>query len=496
MWLSSPGPGFSYCAWFALVPLLLGCLRTTPGNAAKLGFACGLFYYTLLIYWVVISLGTYGNLPWWACGIALLALSSYMSLYLAFFCAAASWSMKKIIPVWYAPFLWIGLDSVRGFLFSGFPWQDLGYSQFKTPLLIQTADLAGHHGVTFLIVLTNCLFFIIIAAMDKRSPWSAKRVLIPSVSAFLLICLAATYSWKRYDAISSMTAESPRHRISVIQGNIDQNQKWKPDKKREAVEKYIRLSNKAARLNQSNLVIWPETAMPFNPTSDPLFAELLSQTVFSDNYALLSGAPYFLKNDKKTELYNSAILVEPDGTMSRYFKQHLVPFGEYIPFADYLPLPGPVVESVANFSSGTKATPLANGRSSLGVLICFESIFPNLARKEVASGANILVNITNDAWFGRSSASTQHMAMAVFRAVENRRSLARAANTGISCFIDPTGIIHQATPIFEPASINRDLAMLQQTSFFTQTGYLFPFCCLIYLIPLTIWIRLRPVRGH
>ncbi|MBU4263971.1 MAG: apolipoprotein N-acyltransferase [Proteobacteria bacterium] len=490
LWLSSPGPGLSFCAWIALVPLLTGCAMVTPKKAALLGFVSGLLYYLLLVYWVVISLGTYGHLPWWLCGLALLLLSAYMSLYLAFFCAACSWSMQAVAPVWSAPLLWVALDFVRGLLFSGFPWQDLGYSQFNTPLLIQVADLAGHHGITFLIVMANCLLFTLSARWRKKDvPWLPLPTRLQTTTGLLLIAAALAYSFVQLKAISRDLAAAPGYPVAVIQGNIEQNQKWVAAKQREAMETYIELSCKAAQ-QQPELVIWPETAMPFFPPTSPLFPQVLDRTVYSHHYFLLSGAPYFVEKQKDYDLYNSALLARPDGSQAIYFKQHLVPLGEYIPFSDILPLPGPVVESIGNFSAGSDSQPLAAGKAKLGVLICFESIFPALARQEVANGANLLVNITNDAWFGKSSASIQHMAMAVFRAVENRRSLARAANTGISCFIDPAGRISQATPLFTTCSINGSPALFDQHTVFTRLGYLFPIACLIFLIPVAFWIRI------
>jgi len=495
LWLSSPGPGLSFCAWFALVPLLTGCAMVTPKKAALLGFGSGLVYYLLLIYWVVISLGTYGHLPWWLCGIALLLLCAYMSLYLALFCAVCSWSMQAVAPVWSAPLLWVGLDYVRGLLFSGFPWQDLGYSQFSTPLLIQAADLAGHHGITFLVIMTNCLLFSLFAPWLKGISWRPAQTRIQTAAAILLIAAALAYSFLQFKGIARHLESAAGYQVAVIQGNIEQDQKWVAEKQREAMEIYIRLSTEAAGEQPPELVIWPETAMPFNPPTSRLFPEVLSRTVLRNGYSLLSGAPYFVEKGNDYELYNSALLARPDGSQSLYLKQHLVPFGEYIPFSDILPLPGPVVESIGNFSAGKSARPLTAGKASLGVLICFESIFPDLARKEVANGANLLVNITNDAWFGRSSASIQHLAMAVLRAVENRRSLARAANTGISCFIDPAGRISQATPLFTTCSINGSPVLFKQNTIFTQIGYLFPIACLIFLIPVTFWIRIKKISG-
>ncbi|OKY75959.1 MAG: apolipoprotein N-acyltransferase [Desulfobulbaceae bacterium DB1] len=488
LWLASPGPGFSALAWFALIPLIIGCSGILPRQAALFGFTAGLLYYLLMLYWVVISLSTYGNLPWWLCAIALILLAAYMSLYLAFFCAGLSWSMRTTAPVWIGPLLWVALDYVRGFLFSGFPWQDAGYTQFSNSLLIQTADLAGHHGITFLLVLTNCLLATLLLPTPKKRAWRGKT-LLQCGSAFALLGAAFFYSSLRLENITADMATAPRHQVTVVQGNIDQNQKWLPENQQDTVEHYINLSVEEAKRHKSRLVIWPETAMPFYPPTSHLFPELLNRTVFSHDFSLLAGAPYFVDSDGTKEFYNSAMLIRPDASRSIYFKQHLVPFGEYIPLSDVLPLPGPVVQTVGNFSRGRSAEPLVDGNARLGILICFESIFPDLARRTVQGGANLLVNITNDAWFGRSSASIQHLSMAVLRAVENRRSLARAANTGISCFIDPAGRISGQTPLFVAAKESADLPLLMQPAFFTRTGHLFPVLCLFLLIPLAILIR-------
>jgi apolipoprotein N-acyltransferase len=495
LWLSSPGPAFSFGAWFALVPMLAGCALVRPRQAALFGFLGGLLFYLLLIYWVVISLGTYGHLPWWLCGLSLLLLCAYMALYTALFCAACSWSMRVMAPVWSAPLLWVALDYIRGFLFSGFPWQDLGYSQFNTPLLIQASDVAGHHGITFLIVLANSLCYTLLAVcLRKDVNWPLKNTLRQGWAALLLLAVAAAYSLFQLKTVSRSLLTTADYPVAVIQANIEQDQKWLPEKQRQAIDTYIDLSSRAAA-QQPALVIWPETAMPFHPPASPLFPELLNRTVRRDGYFLLSGAPYFIEKNKDFELYNSALLAGPDGSQSLYFKQHLVPFGEYVPLSDILPLPGPVVESIGNFASGRDPRPLAAGRARLGVLICFESIFPDLARRATASGANLLVNITNDAWFGRSSASLQHMSMAVLRAVENRRSLARAANTGISCFIDPAGRISRATPLFTTCSISGNLALSDRPTFFTAYGHLFPVFCLLLLMPLAACIKRCGGRG-
>jgi apolipoprotein N-acyltransferase len=204
--------------------------------------------------------------------------------------------------------------------------------------------------------------------------------------------------------------------------------------------------------------------------------------------------------------YNSAFLFSPVTAMpgvpralrpaGRYDKQHLVPFGEYIPLRTILPLPGPLVETMGDFSLGNSVAPLSCGKAQLGVLICFESIFPDLARREVDAGATLLVNITNDAWFGRSSAPWQHLAMAVLRAVENRRSLARAANTGISGFIDPAGRTQKLSPLFVPYAASARLPLLTGKTVFGRFGHNLPLACLLLLGPATALVVLKKRQRH
>lgn len=469
--LSSPGMGVPYFAWIAVVPLLHIANTNIPKRAFMLGFIAGIPFYTFLLSWVTISLGTYGHLPVWITYPALFLLACYMSLYLALFCLFVSLT-KKTGPILTAPFIWVGLDFIRGFLFTGFPWQDLGYTQYNFPLLIQIADLAGHHGVTFLLVLANSLIY---SAVIRPRFYTL-------VYAMLVITAAISYSFYRLNSIEEQARSVQTLSVAIIQPNIAQDQKWLPQTRQIAINTHIDLSSQAASQQSTDLVIWPETAIPLLGTDTTEFPEISNHTVKKYSYSLLSGIPYATVSDGKRTLYNSAILFNPDGARNVYHKKHLVPFGEYIPFTDIIPFLAPLVEAVGNFSSGSQSQPLSSPKAGIGVLICFESIFPELARTLANNGAKLLVNITNDAWFGRSNASIQHMSMAVFRAVENRRSLARSANTGISCFITPTGRILQPTPLFTQCFITSQLPLYDQKSFFGKWGYHFPHLCFLILI--------------
>jgi len=516
LFLAFPGPvGFWPVVWVALVPLLLAIRNVSTGRAARLGLLAGMVHYTTLLYWIVIVLGKYGNLPLLVSVPALLLLALYMSSYLALFCALISrvWQRKEVWVVWLGPFLWVGLDFFRSFLFSGFPWQDLAYSQYKALFLIQIADLAGHFGVTFHIVLVNsitALLFILwrdnraVAQQSSLSVLMAQRIrqawryaVLPALCIMLAVM---TYNVLRFRQISEEIEASQKMKMALVQGNVEQDQKWSPAMRLKTIDIYTELSKQALKQQGESpiLFVWPETALPFLVNDNPYFNRLKKQFIVKEKTWLLSGAPFYEKKGiGKSGLqkgginsYNSAYLLTPGGEISaRYDKQHLVPFGEYVPFSKFLPLPGPLVENIGNFSAGRPTPPLSCQGAEIGVLICFESIFPELARDWTSRGANLLVNITNDAWFGRSSAPWQHLSMAVFRAVENRRSLARSANTGVSTLIDPQGRTTETSPLFQPYFLVAEAPLLQDKTLFVSFGHYFGLLCLLVNIPFVFILR-------
>ncbi|MGV1099565.1 apolipoprotein N-acyltransferase [Thiovibrio sp. JS02] len=481
LFFASPGEqgGLPLLAWVALLPLFIRLPRHTPGQAAALGLLCGLAYYGPLLYWIVIVLATYGEVPLLLACLALFFLAVYMSCFLAafsFLCAGFSRTLPLLVA---APVLWVGLDLVRSLLFTGFPWLDLGYTQHSLPLVIQIADLAGHHGVSFLIVLANGLA----AALFSSSPRAGTKASRPAIllAAGLILCLAFAYNAWRLATLPAAMAGAERMTVAVAQGNFPQNQKWLPAFQAETVETYLRLSREAIAEKKPRLLVWPETALPFYPYENPLFSSLQSKLTHPYGVALLTGAPHRERKSLAAapSYFNSAFLLTPEGTVAgRYDKQHLVPFGEYIPLRGLLAFASPVVETLGDFSPGVTGEPLSCQNGRIGVLICFESIFPELARRQAANGANLLVNITNDAWFGRSSAPWQHLSMAVFRAVETRKSLVRGANTGISAFIDPLGRIRAASPLFRRYAKSEEVVLLAGKSPYVRFGHLFPWACL------------------
>ncbi len=494
-----------YFGWWpllfiALVPLLSVALYLPPRRSGCMGFMTGFIYHILTLHWIVVVLGRYGGVPLWLSISAMVLLSMYMAVYCGLFCflfsllAGRSWYRERSVAVlvWTAPILWVGLDYLRGFLFSGFPWLDLGYGLYSQPVLIQAADLGGHHLLSFTLVLANGF---VVAILDRQRPqvrWNIHREKRALLLACCFLIFVFGYSLVRFRVMPSLLRHSLQAEISVVQGNIAQDLKWSPEKKKQTIDIYERLSHQAVANHTTELLIWPETALPFYPQQDPLAVRVI-RLARKENLYLLTGAPTFkIKGEgrqRQVSYFNSALLIDPNGrVVGSHAKQHLVPFGEYVPLRKFLPFLSPLVENIGDFTPGTSNKPLAVGKQlRLGVLICFESIFPRIARNEVAAGANLLVNLTNDAWYGRTSAPYQSMAMAVLRAVENKRSLVRAANTGISGFVDPVGEVMQQTEIFTSAAITAKVPVFELQTVFVRGGYAFGGLCLVGIPMLLIW---------
>ncbi|MCX5863529.1 MAG: apolipoprotein N-acyltransferase [Deltaproteobacteria bacterium] len=480
LFTASPGViALPQLAWLALIPLFWGLHNQPPRRAALLGLICGLAYYLPLLYWIVIVLATYGQVPLPIAVLALVFLALYMSCYLAgfaFFCAKTGSRLPLLV---FAPACWVALDLIRSRLFTGFPWLDLAYTQYNLPQIIQVADLAGHYGLTFLMVLANALIFTLIASFVRRKATSSPALI---GAAAVLLLVASGYNLWRVQTLPETIAQAEQMEVAIAQGNIPQDQKWQPAFQRETIDTYLRLSNALFITKKPQLIVWPETALPFYPYEHPLFLRLHSELTRPYRTFLLTGAPHREKAspDEPITYANSAFLLSPDGLVTgRYDKQHLVPFGEYIPLRWLLGFASPLVETLGAFSPGQTNTPLSCQNSRIGILICFESIFPEISRQQAAAGANLLVTITNDAWFGRSSAPWQHLAMGVFRAVETRKTLVRAANTGISTFIDPMGRIEGASPLFTEYARSQPVALLNGLTCYVRWGHLFPWACLI-----------------
>jgi apolipoprotein N-acyltransferase len=426
---------------------------------------------------------TYGYLPLYLSIVILFLFAAVLAFFPAVFSMAlAAGGISPLRCLITMPLLWVALEYIRTFIFTGFPWALLGHSLYLRHHLIQIADLFGAYGISFLITLGNMAVFLATLYISRKK-WHSRAVSKPLVLGASVLFIAGflltlIYGIWRIKATDQLMAAAPTARVAVIQGNIDQAEKWDPAFQAATIKTYHRLSL-AAKSEKPDLIVWPESATPFfifydkRPTKNVLAGIELVKTDF------LIGSPSFIRQDKSVIYYNSAYLISPvKKNISKYDKAHLVPYGEYVPFKKWLPFLGKVVAQVGDFRPGTPGKTLPWDKKALGVQICYEIIFPGLSRAMVKNDAVLLINITNDAWFGTTSGPYQHFSMTIFRAVENRRALARAANTGISGFIDPVGRILAATPLLEEAAVTRTLPLIYKKTFYTRFGDLFAMACL------------------
>ncbi|MDX2494207.1 MAG: apolipoprotein N-acyltransferase [Desulfuromusa sp.] len=464
-----PRPDLFPLAWIALVPLLL-VMRHRPFAA---GFTAGIVFFAAVLYWLNIVMTTYGGLN------LIFSLLAYLFLlvYLAAYFGLAMWLSCRLERVLNLPYLltlpplWVALEFLRGWLFTGFPWAIIGYSQQNFSLAIQSSDVTGVYGVSLMLVVINCAIAGLIAAPKSRWAWLG-------IAAAIVISISH-FGYGIWRESQPLEQRSEQLRVALIQGDINQAQKWLPENRQSSIDRYQNLSIQALQ-SQPDLVIWPEAATPFFLQDQSELALQVKQLPKQLNASLLVGSPAHRQlSSGEYQYYNSAYLFSSTGeTLGRSDKIHLVPFGEYVPLGKLLAFINKLVVGVGDFSPGEVQTLPLNGQH-LGVLICYEAIFPQLAREYVRQGSDLLVNITNDAWFGRSSAPYQHLAMTRFRAIENRIWIARAANTGISALISPAGNITLAGPIFEPLQMSGMVGLGAEATFYTRFGDIFAYVCLV-----------------
>jgi apolipoprotein N-acyltransferase len=487
---SFPKYGFSLLAWIAYVPLLLA-IKKVNGRRAILksyfyGFIAGFVTNIILLYWVVVAMHQYGNISLGVSIFGLILLSIILSaLYSGTFTMLVKlfWNNSSTAELLFIPVLWVIIEYVKTFLFSGFPWELLGYSQYKNLSLIQISRWTSVYGVSFLIMLFNVLVYeFIIWWYDKQSVRTTKYPFLLIKTVVILILFTSTLIYG--DIIIDRTQEKIAHAsntimVGLIQGNIDQNHKWDPVYQEQTMSSYFSLSQQAYDYAHPKLIIWPETATPFFFQTDYNYRKQLENFVISHNIYLLFGSPAFDYAKNGIRYFNSAFLLAPDGNVKgRYDKRHLVPFGEYLPLKHIFFFLRKLTENIGDFTAGKRNNLLTFDNVKIATLICYEIIFPQLSADDVRDGANILVTITDDAWFGDTSAPYQHLSMAVFRAVENDRFVVRAANTGISAVIAPTGKILTSTKLYVPAFIDYKVDLLNTKTFYSLHGDIFVFICM------------------
>lgn len=474
-------------AWIAFIPLFFAVRNVSAARSFLIGWTAGLVYFSGTLSWVTISMTRYGKIPQPISYLLMLLLVAYCAVYVGLFAAASRSLLEKkrgwallLIPV-----LWVALEYARGHLLSGFPWAALAYSQYRFLPLIQIADLASIYGIGFLIVLVNVGLFEAIREgwIEHRMAW---RELILAGGLFLL---SLGYGLYRLD---QPMGEARSVTVAVVQGNIEQDQKWDARLRDETVQKYKRLSLDSVEKGSTppELIVWPESAAPFFFQTEAALRNELLDFAQEGKFYLLFGSPAFTPaSSGQMALLNSAYLLSPAAeVVGRYDKIHLVPFGEYVPLSSILFFVNKLVEGIGEFIPGRDATVMEVAGTRVGTVICFEVIFPEVVRRFAQNGATVMTTITNDAWFGDSAAPYQHFSMVVFRSIENRVPFARAANTGISGFIDAHGRIIKQSPLFTEAALTQSLHPGIRRTLYTAYGDVFAIGCVIIALGFALFV--------
>jgi apolipoprotein N-acyltransferase len=470
--LAFPLVDASPLAWVALVPLLWVALGRGEGTAFRTGWIAGFAFFLATLYWIVYTISHYTALPPPVAVGPLLLLCGFLALGTGLFVLGCERARRAGLPLALAaPALWVAVEWIRTWILGGFPWVGLGYSQWRTTYLIQFAELTGVHGVSALIVLVN----VVVYGAFRR--WRDGEV--PRVRGLLAVTvlLAGLVGWG-YVRVGQV-AQAPAAgevRVGFIQGNIPQDVKWDPAYQTATIDRYEEMTVQAARAG-AELIVWPEAAVPlFFQNPDPLRDRILELADRLDVWLVFGSAAYGMEGEQAV-LYNRAYVVSPAGEEQAYDKMELVPFGEYVPLAELFFFVHKIVEGVGDFRSGAEPVVMRTPHGAFGILICYEGIFPDLTRRFVAGGADYLVNITNDAWFGRSSAPYQHLAMGTVRAIENRVPLVRVANTGFSAMVDADGTIRWRTGLFESTWRVDTVRWPDMPTVYTRFGDLFVWGC-------------------
>ena len=476
--LSFPKFGHPAVAWLALTPLTVAVVRgpLSTRRAFALGWVAGAVCFTGTLYWLVETMTTFGGLSTPLAVVAAGLLVAYLSLFPAAYgavlsrCAGAFGQRALAL----APALWVATELGRQYVWDGFPWTLLGYSQVTVLPIAQIASVVGVYGLSGLLAAAGAAAaYVALAAGPRR--W----VVAVAVAAAVAAC-AAWGAWRLREG--SLLAAGDPVRVAVLQGNILQKDKeaaYLGDHAlaAEIMRRYLVMTRRAID-DGATFIIWPESSTPFFFERDLAWGGTIRRVAQESGATLLIGSDQVEPvktaapaGPPQVRLYNAAFLVKPDGSVGAiYRKMHLVPFGEYVPLEDLLFFVAPIVEAVSSFSPGTDPVLLPVGAHIASTAICYEVIFPSLIRRFVNDGSELLTTITNDAWYGWSSAAYQHWEQASMRAIENGRFLARAANTGISGFVDPYGRVVAKAALFEPAMLVRDLRFIRVRTIYSRIG--------------------------
>jgi apolipoprotein N-acyltransferase len=491
-----------WVSWLSPAFLLLSLRGLAPGAAARRAFSLGLLAHAAILHWIYVVTVKYGGAPVWAGLVAPMGVALYPAGATALFGAGAAWLARRGAagPLALAA-LWVVLDHARSFVFGGFTWATLGYGLHLDAPMLGLASITGVYGLSAVAALGGASLLLAVR------PFSGRRN--PRLAAFGIATVVALHGIGA--AVAPPAPDGPTIRVAVLQGNIEQGVKWAPDYFERTLRIYETLAFQAAA-EGAELIVWPETAIP-GALTDPELALRFEVLAGATDARLVVGAAGVEWNDEGTvpRVFDSAYLFAPDGHQSaRYDKVKLVPFGEFLPLRDLL---GWIIKPLATGVTNRDLTPGPGPRAveswgqpgdgpvlRLGVPICYELIFPDHVRRMSKDGAQALLGITNDAWYGATGAPYQFLAMTALRSAETGTWGARAANTGISALIDERGRVRDSTRIFERDFLVGDLPLRspeQAPTFYAAHGDVFAWSCWIAIGGWALRARLlvKPARA-
>jgi apolipoprotein N-acyltransferase len=478
-------------AWVGLVPLLVIVVRSrhSPLRAFFIGWFAGTIFFYGTCYWLTYAMIRYGHIPAAVSYLLLLPATIVVGLFPAFFCLAlarlaARWNAAVVFA---APFLWVAIEWARLGI-SGQLWNAIGYSQAYVPSLIQLAGWGGVYAVGFLILAVNSAIAFVLLKRTRSAF---------VIAGVVLLCVGGLMAWLNIGSTTSASSEIAAT-VVAIQPNVPMEQIESLAESDALVARHVSMSESALReikdSSFSPVVIWPESPMNFSYARDSLFREMLVEFTARNRASVIFNA---LEPAPLNGFYNSAVMVNEEGRLiAQYDKIRLLPFGEYVPLPRWLPGANLIPVMVGDFTPGAKYPLLPVGNARAGIFICFESAFPSVARRFAADGADVLINISNDGYLGPTPVMKQHLANAIFRAVENRRPLIRVTNTGITAYVTERGEVLDATEGFQPATRVWNIYQASNgTSFYTRHGDVFAFVATVISLLLIIGSLKSKVPG-
>jgi apolipoprotein N-acyltransferase len=476
--LSLPKPDLYPLAWIALVPLLyVLCKSTSASQVVLASYTSGAVFFAGGFYWITETMRIYGGLSGpLAFGVgALFALIH--ALYFVLFALGLHLAFRKFgrSGLFFAAPLWVSMELFRSIVYSGFPWMLSGYALVPYSGILQMTVWTGIYGLSFLATAVNSA--LTYGILQRSAKWIIAGSIVVGLAWFLPI-------------LGERPSGNPIA-VRLVQTNISLDQPWNPPESGQLLNELAALSTRND--HKPHLVVWPETPAPFYLSEDANFRMRMQ-------YIARTLGAYFLVGYIDTAgdgPSNSAGLLSPTGDqISRYDKIHLVPFGEYVPYKPFLFFAESLTRQVGDFIPGHEYTLSSVDGHHVSTIICYESIFPNLVRQFVKGGSELIILITNDGWFGESSAPFQHLRMGIVRAVENRRYMVRTANTGISAIIDPYGRIEAKTPIGVRTILDGTARFRSDRTFYTQYGDVFACANAVAVVVLVVWPAGGPVGRH